>query len=448
MSMAHYAYDNISKVTLLTAKMVLRTFSTIADTFVFLYMGLAVFAFEFSFKVWFIAVAVVAVLLGRTHVFIITKIFNWIHKVTSKTDQNRIPTNHAVMVYYCGLRGAVAFALGVLILNDKAVVHREDIFATSTMIVVLSVLLFGGFTPLALKKLNLDESGLADARRKFEESMGVRRGSQESSRESVDTIDEYLVDKQDRQQILEEANEFMEAMNSGLFSKFYEIDKRYIRPFFAATKKAPKSFIPVKRGEIDPHGISSEHYQNLIMAQNNNSEKLLKNDVSDSMDNMSIAQAAEMIGIGSAIAIQETSGALYPEKFLRRNESFNSLQRSSNSGIELLDMRKVHGISSSNRIRTPQGETMTSSQKSIFKSSSTLERKPVLDTTPTTLVIPLPQTEKKISDLSNSIPITSFSEFIGTATPSTIPGTPTSGRRDEKKVIEEGDMVNIDINTQ
>jgi NhaP-type Na+/H+ or K+/H+ antiporter len=43
----------------------------------------------------------------------------------SHTDNRRIPKNHQVFLWFCGLRGAVSFALAVEILGMKSVLAQD-----------------------------------------------------------------------------------------------------------------------------------------------------------------------------------------------------------------------------------------------------------------------------------------------------------------------------------
>lgn len=163
MSMSHYGYDNLSKVTLLSAKVVLRTISSMCDAFVFLYLGLGVFAFgndKTTYNPWFIVCAFLAILISRTHVFIIGYFHN-LFNIATHTAAKKIPTNQLIFLWFCGLRGAVSFALAVKVLGivemDSKV--RALIFGTVVVVVIMTVLGMGGLTPTMLRVLSLDAAG-------------------------------------------------------------------------------------------------------------------------------------------------------------------------------------------------------------------------------------------------------------------------------------------------
>ena len=64
-------------------------------------------------------------------------------------------------MWFSGLRGAVAFALGVTFLEhpdfDEDV--KQTIFGTTVIVVVLTVLIFGGLTPYMLRVLKITSEG-------------------------------------------------------------------------------------------------------------------------------------------------------------------------------------------------------------------------------------------------------------------------------------------------
>jgi sodium/hydrogen exchanger-like protein 6/7 len=87
-------------------------------------------------------------------------IINAVCRALGKPDQ--LPRNHQMMLFWAGLRGAVAFALALGITGESARAMRTTILA----VVVLTVLLFGGTTSRMLQVLDVktgviepDESG-------------------------------------------------------------------------------------------------------------------------------------------------------------------------------------------------------------------------------------------------------------------------------------------------
>lgn len=74
---------------------------------------------------------------------------NAVCRALGRPDQ--LPRNHQMMLFWAGLRGAVAFALASGITGDSAPAMRTTILA----VVVLTVLLFGGTTSRMLQVLDV-----------------------------------------------------------------------------------------------------------------------------------------------------------------------------------------------------------------------------------------------------------------------------------------------------
>ncbi|KAJ3206834.1 Sodium/hydrogen exchanger 8, partial [Dinochytrium kinnereticum] len=125
------------------------------ECFIFLYLGLGLLSFggKTTYNPLMIIFAVISILVARCHVFIIIGLKNWI----VRDRDEPIPMNQQVLIWFSGLRGAVAFALGVSFLEIK--VFDEDIkgmiFGTTVVVIVISVIVFGGLTPYMLVWLGL-----------------------------------------------------------------------------------------------------------------------------------------------------------------------------------------------------------------------------------------------------------------------------------------------------
>lgn len=156
-AIAHYAFNNLDEVAHLAIKVSLRSFSTMCETFIFLYLGLGLVAFgpeETNYNVGFIIMAFIAIVISRTHVFVILGLKNMFFSTGKK-----IPLRHQILIWFCGLRGAVAFALGVSFLEHKTFDRgvKATVFGTTILVVFTTVLVFGGFTPFLLKWLRITE---------------------------------------------------------------------------------------------------------------------------------------------------------------------------------------------------------------------------------------------------------------------------------------------------
>jgi NhaP-type Na+/H+ or K+/H+ antiporter len=122
--------------------------SFICECFIFLYLGLGLLSFgeKAVYDTLYILAACLSILISRTHVFIISFIANLF------PSNPKIPFKHQLLMWFSGLRGAVAFALGVTFLELPTFSKSTKgiIFGTTVMVVVLTVLILGSLTPYML----------------------------------------------------------------------------------------------------------------------------------------------------------------------------------------------------------------------------------------------------------------------------------------------------------
>lgn len=127
--------------------------SFICECFIFLYLGLGLLSFgeKAIYDPLYILAACFSILISRTHVFIISAIANLF------PSNHPIPFRHQVLMWFSGLRGAVAFALGVTFLELPSFSRTTKgiIFGTTVMVVVLTVLILGSLTPYMLVWLGI-----------------------------------------------------------------------------------------------------------------------------------------------------------------------------------------------------------------------------------------------------------------------------------------------------
>jgi hypothetical protein len=75
------------------------------------------------------------------------------------------------VVWFSGLRGAMAFALAL----GKETVHGEALFTTTLIVVLVTVIIMGGSTVPLLEALGIRLDGSAALALSFEEQVGRRR---------------------------------------------------------------------------------------------------------------------------------------------------------------------------------------------------------------------------------------------------------------------------------
>lgn len=126
--MKNYVESNISHKSHTTIKYALKMLSSSSETIIFMFLGVATIKSDHEWNIWFIVLTILFCTVFRTlGVIILTYIANRfrIHKL-SNVDQ--------FVMSYGGLRGAVAFALVLLI--DPLHVKAQPIFVTTTIAVI------------------------------------------------------------------------------------------------------------------------------------------------------------------------------------------------------------------------------------------------------------------------------------------------------------------------
>ncbi|KAJ3066450.1 Sodium/hydrogen exchanger 8 [Podochytrium sp. JEL0797] len=224
-AMAHYAAGNLSEEARRASKVTLRLLAFMCETFIFLYLGLGLLSFgsKAVYDPLMISFAVMAILVSRTHVFIILGIKNLLIR-HQKDNATPIPLNQQTLIWFSGLRGAVAFALGVTFLEHPTFDDdvKASIFGTTVMVVVLTVLVIGGLTPYMLVWLGVSEAEGEGGHGELEEGGG--EGGEEVDQEEDD--EEFVKN----------------AENKSVFVWLQNFDATYIRPHF--TNETVDTFVP------------------------------------------------------------------------------------------------------------------------------------------------------------------------------------------------------------
>ena len=156
-TMKHYAYYNMSRRTQLTTKYLFQVISQLSENFIFIYLGLDLFVeSNLQFKPLFILVAVLGICLARyLAVFPLSKAINWFIRYRARRRgieaAEELPFAYQAMLFWAGLRGAVGVALAAGLKGVNAPALR----ATVLVVVVLTVIIFGGTTARMLEILGI-----------------------------------------------------------------------------------------------------------------------------------------------------------------------------------------------------------------------------------------------------------------------------------------------------
>ncbi|KAB5558537.1 Sodium/hydrogen exchanger family-domain-containing protein [Coniochaeta sp. 2T2.1] len=163
MTLKHYAYFNMSRRTQLTTKYVFQVLAQLSENFIFIYLGLSLFTDDnLQYQPLLIMVTVLAVCAARwVAVFPLSRAINWFIRYRARrrgreaTDE--LPYNYQAMLFWAGLRGAVGVALAALLTGDDV----RALKATVLVVVVLTVIIFGGTTARMLEILGI-RTGVVD----------------------------------------------------------------------------------------------------------------------------------------------------------------------------------------------------------------------------------------------------------------------------------------------
>ena len=156
-TLKHYAYYNMSRRTQLSTKYIFQILAQLSENFIFIYLGLDLFTEEnLQFKPIFIMIAVVGICLARyLAVFPLSKLINWFIRYRAKRRgkevADELPFSYQGMLFWAGLRGAVGVALAAGLEGPNAPALR----ATVLVVVVLTVIIFGGTTARMLEILEI-----------------------------------------------------------------------------------------------------------------------------------------------------------------------------------------------------------------------------------------------------------------------------------------------------
>jgi len=167
-TMSDYTWINFSEMGKITVYRCVHSVAYCAETMIFVYLGLAVFAFDHHYNPKLIGIALGLCLLGRTmSIFGFTPIVNLFRKT------RKISCIEQIVLWFGGLRGAIAFALSVELLeltqemdevsnkkrgtetHHEMVTVAQEFVTTTLMIVIITTFFFGGMTPLLMKCLGI-----------------------------------------------------------------------------------------------------------------------------------------------------------------------------------------------------------------------------------------------------------------------------------------------------
>ncbi|KAL1920646.1 uncharacterized protein VTP21DRAFT_1023 [Calcarisporiella thermophila] len=223
-TLKHYATENMSLRTRRTIEYTFQILAQMAENFVFIYLGLTLFTqSDLDFKPLFSIFTFVFVCIARyCAVFPLAKLLNLISR--SLRGPEILPRAHVIMLFWSGLRGAVAFALTTGLKGGQS--------SVCLIVVVLTVIVFGGTVSRMLVIL------------------GIPTGVQEEDNSDDDYRYSGENDPEDRERLLDEeqghgrrqsgaSHQSEEGQNGVLGQKkrhwFLSFDDHYLKPLFTKT---------------------------------------------------------------------------------------------------------------------------------------------------------------------------------------------------------------------
>ncbi|KAI9297375.1 sodium/hydrogen exchanger [Neoconidiobolus thromboides FSU 785] len=148
----HYGYSNMSKESQNTTTSLFKLLAQLSENFCFIYLGIALFTSPVeNYSFLLVLCSLFSVCFARYCSTIpLSKVINKIQKMGGNTEEV-ISHEYQLMLFWAGLRGAVAFALAMEMESTNSSVMRSTIL----IVVVVTVIFFGGTTPVFIKHLGI-----------------------------------------------------------------------------------------------------------------------------------------------------------------------------------------------------------------------------------------------------------------------------------------------------
>ena len=135
---AHYTFHNLSLESKLRTQQLFEVLHFLLENFIFSYIGVSMFTFaHHRFVFTFIITAFMAIAVARAlNIYPLSFVLNLGRK-------HRIPMNYQHVLWFSGLRGAMAFALAIQNTMTEA---RQMFLTTTSLITIVTVIFCGGLT--------------------------------------------------------------------------------------------------------------------------------------------------------------------------------------------------------------------------------------------------------------------------------------------------------------
>lgn len=200
-TLKHYAYYNMLRRTQIATKYIFQLLAQLSENFIFIYLGLSLFTeVELVFKPLLIIVTFISICVARwSAVFPLSRLLNFLYRAKFKEYTNRssfhsggisyqavpdeISHSYQVMIFWAGLRGAVGVALAMGLQAEA----KWTLLANVLVVVVLTVILFGGTTASMLEILGI-KTGCVDERAESDDEFEIETLTQRLSLSGQDAF--------------------------------------------------------------------------------------------------------------------------------------------------------------------------------------------------------------------------------------------------------------------
>lgn len=144
--LSHYNSYNLSPTSQVTAHNIFKSLAALSEYFVFLYIGMGIFTGTFKqVNIFFFLLCTIFCLIARVaNIFPLSFFANCFRK-------KKIPIRMQVVMWFAGLRGAIAFALS----QNMPQEHRDIYVSTTLMIVVFTTIVCGSLTEPVLTQMGM-----------------------------------------------------------------------------------------------------------------------------------------------------------------------------------------------------------------------------------------------------------------------------------------------------
>ncbi|XP_042902571.1 sodium/hydrogen exchanger 7 isoform X2 [Parasteatoda tepidariorum] len=144
---AHYTYNNLTVESRSRTKQLFELLSFVAENFIFGYIGVSMFTYQKHYWHWgFIITAFIAIAVGRAlNIYPLSFLLNL-------GRHNKIPLSFQHVLFFSGLRGAMAFALAI---RNTMSESRHLMLTATSIIAIVTVIFCGGLATQLLAWLGI-----------------------------------------------------------------------------------------------------------------------------------------------------------------------------------------------------------------------------------------------------------------------------------------------------